>query len=118
MVKRRSVDETEILLRRLDRLATLLDAQFAIPGFKTRIGLDPIIGLIPGVGDLVTGGLSIYILMQARRLGLPRHIQARMLANIGLDAVVGSVPVLGDVFDVAFKSNRRNMKLLRRHLRR
>jgi hypothetical protein len=120
MAKRRAVDDadSEMLLRRLDRLAVLLDDRFVIPGLKVRAGLDSVIGLVPGVGDLVTGGMSVYILLQARRFGLPRHVQARMLANIGIDVAVGSIPILGDIFDVAFKSNRRNMKLLRRHLAR
>lgn len=106
------------LLKRLDRLARLLDERFVIPGTGWRMGLDDVIGLIPGIGDVVTGGMALYILLQARRLRLPRHLQARMLANIGIDALVGSVPVLGDVFDIAFKANRRNLDLLRRHLAR
>lgn len=110
--------EEQALLKRLDRLARLLDEHFIIPGTRWRMGLDGLIGLIPGIGDAVTGGMALYILLQARRLHLPRHVQARMLANIGIDALVGSVPVLGDVFDIAFKANRRNLDLLRRHLAR
>jgi hypothetical protein len=120
MARRRPINKSEpdneALLRQLDRLARLLDERFVIPGTNVRAGLDALIGLIPGVGDLVTGGLSIYILLQARRFKLPWHVQARMLANIGVDVLVGSVPIFGDVFDVAFRSNRRNMNLLRRHL--
>jgi hypothetical protein len=108
--------DDEALLRRLDGLARLLDERFAIPGTPWRIGLDGLLGFIPGVGDVVAGGLSLYLLMEARRLGLPRHLQARMLANIAADVVVGSVPVVGDLFDIAFKANRRNLKLLRDHL--
>lgn len=110
--------EEAALLRQLEQLARLLDDRFRIPGLNVPVGLDAIVGLIPGIGDLVTGGLSVYILLQARRFKLPRHVQARMLANIGLDVAVGSIPILGDVFDVAFRSNRRNMTLLRRHLAR
>lgn len=114
----KSESDNEALLRQLDRLARLLDERFVIPGTNVRAGLDALIGLIPGIGDLVTGGLSIYILLQARRFKLPWHVQTRMLANIGLDVLVGSVPILGDVFDVAFRSNRRNVSLLRQHLAR
>lgn len=110
--------DQEALLRRLERMASLLDDQFTIPGLKVRVGLDPLVGLVPGIGDLITGGFSVYLLLQARSFGLPRHVQARMLGNIAIDVAVGSIPVLGDIFDVAFKSNRRNMKLLRRHLAR
>lgn len=109
-------EDDEALLRRLDGLARLLDERFGIPGTPWRIGLDGLLGFIPGVGDVIAGGLSLYLLMEARRLGLPRHLQARMLANIAADVVVGSVPVVGDLFDVAFKANRRNLKLLREHL--
>lgn len=110
--------EEEALLRQLQRLAHLLDEQFLIPGTNFRAGLDGLVGLIPGIGDLLTGGISIYILLQARRFKLPKHVQARMLANIGIDVVFGSVPVVGDIFDVAFKSNRRNLRLLQRYLER
>lgn len=110
--------EEEALLRQLQRLARLLDEQFLIPGTNFRAGFDGLVGLIPGIGDLLTGGISIYILLQARRFKLPKHVQARMLANIGIDVVFGSVPVVGDIFDVAFKSNRRNLRLLQRHLER
>lgn len=115
MAKTERLDE-EALLKQLDRLTYLLDDQFGIPGTRWRIGIDGLIGLIPGVGDLVTGGMSLYILLQARRLNLPRHVQARMLANIATDVVIGGVPLAGDLFDFAFKSNRRNLALLRRHL--
>lgn len=112
----RPPQDDEALLRQLDRLAHLLDEQFAVPGTRWRVGLDSLIGLIPGIGDAVTTGFALYLFAQARRLGLPRHVQVRMLANIGLDALVGSVPIAGDLFDVAFKANRRNLDLLRRHL--
>jgi hypothetical protein len=115
-VNGRLPQDDEALLRRLDRLTRLLDEEFAIPGTRWRAGLDSLIGLIPGVGDVVTGGIAVYLFLQARRLRLPRHVQARMLANIGLDTLLGSIPVVGDVFDLAFKANRRNLDLLRRHL--
>src|SRR5690606_29030914 len=94
----------------------LLDTSLGIPGTKIRFGLDPLLGLIPGGGDLVSLLMSGYVLHQARRLGLPRHLMTRMIMNVGIDAVAGAVPLVGDLFDVAFKANVRNMKLIEEHL--
>lgn len=80
------------------------------------MGADSLVGLIPGLGDVMGGALSAYIIVEAARLGVPRHVLVRMVANLGVDMAVGSVPVLGDLFDVAFKANRRNMNLVERHL--
>jgi hypothetical protein len=104
-------------LRRLDALAQLLDGAFAIPGTNVRFGLDAVIGLVPGIGDLVTTALSSYIIWEARRLGLPRWKIARMIGNVALDATVGIVPLVGDLMDVAFKANRRNLRIIRDHFR-
>jgi hypothetical protein len=95
--------------------ARLLDSAFVIPGTGIRIGLDPILGLIPGLGDLVSPLYTIAILAQARTLGLPRVVQIRMILNVAIDAFIGVVPVAGDLFDVAWKANDRNMALLERH---
>lgn len=97
-------------------LARLLDDLIRIPGTNIGIGLDPIIGLIPGVGDMVGGLMSSYILIVAAREGVPASVLTRMLGNIALDSLVGVVPVLGDLFDVGMKSNRRNVDLLERYL--
>lgn len=105
-------------LQRLDRLAHLMDERFRIPGTNRRMGLDGLIGLIPGIGDLATGAISLYVVLEAWRLGASRLVIARMLANIGVDAAVGSVPLAGDLFDIAWKANRRNVALLRRQLER
>jgi hypothetical protein len=102
---------------RLDALATLLDTAFPIPGTNIRFGLDALIGLVPAVGDAITTLISLYIVREARALGVPRRIVARMLINVAIDGVVGSVPLLGDMFDIAWKANRRNMALLQKHLR-
>jgi hypothetical protein len=102
--------------RRLERLAVLLDAQFVLPGTGFRFGVDGLLGLVPGVGDAIGAGLSAWLIIEAQRLGAPKPLLARMVANLALDAAVGAVPVLGDLFDVAFKANLRNMRLLRRHL--
>lgn len=96
----------------LRRLARLLDAAVTIPGTGITIGLDAILGLIPGAGDLVGSALSGYIVIAAAKLGAPKSLLARMLANLALDSLVGSVPILGDVFDVFFRANLRNVALL------
>ena len=103
-------------LARIDALSRLLDTAFMIPGTTIRFGLDALIGLVPGIGDAVTTVMSLYIVNEARALGAPRLLIARMLANVALDGVVGAVPLVGDAFDVAFRANRRNMALLRDHL--
>jgi hypothetical protein len=103
-------------LRRIQALADLMDSRFSILG--VRFGWDSIIGLVPGIGDVATSLVSLVILGHAWRMGLPAHLKARMLANVGIDFVLGAVPLLGDVFDLAFKANRRNVRLLRRHLER
>lgn len=99
---------------RLDALATLLDMAFIIPGTKMRYGIDGMIGLIPIVGDIITTAISLWIVREARALGAPRYLVARMLANVAIDGAVGAVPLIGDAFDVAFKANVRNMRMLRR----
>ena len=102
-------------IARLDALANLLDTAFIIPGTNVRFGFDAMIGLVPGIGDAITTLISLYIVHEARELGAPRHLVARMLANVALDGVVGAVPFLGDAFDVMWRANRRNMALLRKH---
>ena len=103
-------------IARLDALANLLDTAFLVPGTNIRFGFDAMIGLIPGIGDAITTAMSLYIVHEARQLGAPRRLIARMLANVALDGVVGAVPLLGDAFDVMYRANRRNMTLLRNHL--
>lgn len=105
-------------LDRLDRLATLLDGRWRIPVIGWRFGLDAIIGLVPGLGDIAGGLISATIILRARRLGAPNHILALMAGNVLLDVAAGSIPVLGDLLDVWLKANRRNTRLLRRHLER
>ena len=103
-------------LMRITLLAKLLDSAFVIPGLNRRVGLDSIIGFVPGVGDAISAALASYIIWEARQLGLPRWKIARMAANVALDTTVGAIPVVGDVLDVFYKSNRRNLKILRDHL--
>jgi hypothetical protein len=104
-------------INRLRRLSRLLDNAIGIPGTKFRFGLDPILGLLPGGGDTVTGGLSAYIVVEAARMGLPREILWQMVVNIILDSLAGTIPVIGDLFDVGWKSNVRNIALLEKHLK-
>ncbi|HET7371062.1 MAG TPA: DUF4112 domain-containing protein [Gammaproteobacteria bacterium] len=103
-------------IRRLTRLAKLLDGQFRFPGTGWRFGLDPLIGLIPGAGDAVSAGFSLWIVIQARQLGVPTGTLARMLGNIAVDFATGLVPILGDLVDAGFKANTRNITLLERSL--
>lgn len=103
---------------RLDRMraaARLLDSRFRIPGTNIRFGLDAIVGLVPGVGDFAGAIASAYFIYEAARLGAPGPVLARMVTNVGVEALVGAVPILGDLFDVAFKANNRNMRLLEKH---
>jgi hypothetical protein len=105
-------------LAQLTRYARLLDTAFRIPGTNVRIGLDPIIGLIPGVGDWIGVGLSTWIVVRAAQLGVRRRTLARMLGNLALEATLGAVPLAGDLFDAWFRANRRNVRLLERELAR
>ena len=105
-------------IARIDRLATLLDTRVAIPFTKFRFGADSLSGLAPGVGDAVTTALALYIVYEAHRLGAPKTVLARMLGNVAVDGMVGIVPGAGDVFDVMFRANRRNVRILREHLER
>lgn len=103
-------------IKQLESLANFLDTAIALPGTNIRVGFDAVIGLIPGVGDVITTVTSLYIVHQARQLGAPTHLILRMLGNIAIDGLAGSIPFVGDVFDTFYRSNRRNMDLLRRHL--
>ena len=96
-------------------VSRLLDSAFEIPGTSYRVGLDPIIGLVPWVGDLVSPLFTIALLWQAREMALPRVVQTRMLINVAIDAIVGAIPIAGDLFDFAWKANDMNMALLERH---
>ena len=103
-------------VNKLRRISRLLDNAIPIPGTKFRFGLDPILGLLPGGGDTVTGGISAYIVVEAARMGLPREVLYKMVGNILLDSFAGTIPVLGDIFDVGWKSNVKNIELLEKHL--
>ncbi|WPJ94282.1 DUF4112 domain-containing protein [Coraliomargarita algicola] len=110
-------DEYSARLRRIEKLAYLFDARFEVPGTKIRFGWDGLIGLLPGIGDTLTLLPQLYLLYEALRLKLGMGTLFRMLLNILIDWLVGTIPVLGDLFDVAFKSNLRNAKLVAEAIR-
>lgn len=99
-------------LGRLDSLAYLLDNSIPIPGTGRRVGLDAVLGLVPGLGDVAGSALSAYIVVQAARLGAPASVIGRMVLNVGVETVIGAVPLVGDLFDAGWKANARNMRLL------
>lgn len=103
-------------IERLRAISRLLDNAFYIPGTRFRFGLDALIGLVPGVGDAIGAFFSAYVILQASRLGAPKSVLTRMIANVGIDTVVGLIPVLGDLFDVGWKANTKNMALLEQHV--
>ena len=106
----------EIALQRVARLAYWLDDRFRIPGTRRRIGIDGLLGFVPGIGDTATALIASYIVLEAARLGVPKAVLARMVANVGIDYVVGLVPLVGDLADLGWKANRRNARMLRDHL--
>ena len=99
----------------LRRVARFLDSAVIVPGTSYRIGLDPVLGLIPGLGDLISPLFGVGVLWQAYDLGVPKIVQVRMLFNVAIDAIVGAVPLFGDLFDFVWKANLRNLALLERH---
>lgn len=103
-------------LNRLRKFSRLLDNAVGIPGTKVRIGLDPILGLIPGAGDFLGTALSAYLVVEAARLGVPKETLVKMVSNIVLESAVGTIPVIGDLFDVAWKANTKNFELVEAHL--
>lgn len=103
-------------VRRMEMMAKLLDNAFVIPGTNQRVGIDAIIGLVPGVGDVVTTLLSSYVIWEARNLGVSRVAIGRMLSNLAIHATVGAIPLVGDVFDAFFRVNQRNMRIVRAQL--
>ncbi|MBW4693069.1 MAG: DUF4112 domain-containing protein [Lyngbya sp. HA4199-MV5] len=103
-------------LQRIRTVSRLLDNAIPIPGTRFRLGLDPVLGLLPGAGDFVGAALSAYIVIEAARFGLPRQALVQMVSNLVLDSIGGSLPVVGDVFDATWKANSRNLALLEAHI--
>lgn len=106
----------EAALRRVRAVSRLLDDAVRVPGTDFRVGLDPVLGVLPAAGDTVSTAISLYILAEAYRLGVPRTSIAKMVALVATDAVVGSIPVLGTVFDAFWKANRWNVGTIERHV--
>lgn len=102
--------------KRIEAMEQLLERSFVIPGTNMPVGLDSIVGLIPVVGDLIAAAMGSYLIWEAKNLGLPKWKLARMAGNIAFDTAVGAVPVLGDAFDFAFRSNTRNLRIVKKHL--
>ena len=102
-------------LANLRRLAWLIDGAFALPFTRFRFGLNSLIGLAPAAGDVILAGISLYIVNEARLLGVPAPLLARMVGNVAIETIAGAVPILGDVFDVAFKANLRNLAIIEEH---
>ncbi|MDO9561139.1 MAG: DUF4112 domain-containing protein [Bradyrhizobium sp.] len=103
-------------LARLEALSKLLDVAFVVPGTNIRYGIDGLIGLVPVFGDIITTAISLWVVREARALGAPWYLTTRMLGNVALDGVVGLVPLAGDAFDVMFRANVRNVRMLQRWL--
>ncbi|MEY4238462.1 MAG: hypothetical protein RL339_1063 [Pseudomonadota bacterium] len=102
--------------RRIEALERLLEGIIEIPGLRRKVGLDAIAGVIPVAGDLLTAAMGLYLVWEARNLGLPRWQLWRMIANIGIDTAIGAVPLAGDLFDLLYRSNTRNLRIIRGHL--
>src|SRR4051812_12616353 len=111
-----NIDAPDPRLKRVRLLAKALDNSITIPGIGRKIGLDPIIGLIPGIGDVIGAAMSGYIILEAARAEASALTLARMVVNVGIDTALGAIPALGDLFDAAWKSNTKNVALLERHL--
>ena len=110
-------DDQSRALAEVETIAWLLDNSITVPGTGgRRFGIDAVIGFVPVVGDLISGGIGLFVVWRGSRLGLPRVVVARMLANTAIDMAIGAIPVLGDAFDLWFKANTRNLGLMRRHL--
>jgi len=102
--------------RRIEMMEAVLEGLFVLPGTNRRVGLDSLVGLIPVVGDLATAAMGAWIVWEARNLGMSKWQLTRMAANVGFDTVIGAIPFAGDIFDFFYKSNSKNLRIIRRHL--
>lgn len=102
--------------RRIEMMEAVLEGLFVIPGTKRRVGMDSLIGLVPVVGDIATAAMGAWIVWEARNLGLSKWQLTRMAANVGVDTLVGTIPFAGDIFDFLYKSNTKNLRIIRKHL--
>ena len=109
-------DDPASVRQRVEAMEMLLERSISIPGFERKIGLDSIVGLVPVVGDVITAIMGCYLLWEARNLGMSKFQLTRMAGNIGFDTLVGAVPLVGDVFDFFWRSNTRNLRIIKKHL--
>lgn len=108
-------NDPQSVRRRIEAMETLLERSFRIPGINYPVGLDSIAGLVPVVGDIVTAAMGAYIVWEGRNLGMPRWKLWRMAGNVAFDTAIGAIPIAGDAFDLLFRSNTRNLKIVRKH---
>jgi len=108
--------DADLSLARLDALARIMDSAFQIPGTNIRMGVDALLGLLPGIGDAISASISSYLIWEAKQLGVSKLVLARMAGNVAIDTVIGAVPFAGDIFDVAYKANVKNIALLKKHV--
>jgi hypothetical protein len=108
--------DIELSLARLDALARVMDSAFQIPGTNIRMGVDALLGLLPGIGDAIAATISSYLIWEAKQMGVSKLVLARMAGNVAIDTVIGAVPFAGDIFDVAYKANMKNIALLKKHV--
>ena len=113
-----SASSKRAALDRIDALSKLFDTAFVLPGTNIRFGIEAVMRLVPGIGDAAASALSCYLLYEAHRLEVPSQVFARLVANVALEGIVGAVPLVGDLFDVGFRANRRNVKILKEHFER
>ena len=104
------------LRKRVEMLEMILERSFVVPGINRPVGLDAIVGLVPVVGDVITAAMGAYLIWEARNLGMPKWKILRMVGNLGVDTTLGAIPVVGDAFDFLFRSNTRNMRIIKKHL--
>lgn len=102
--------------RRVEAMEQLLEGMFVIPGTNRKVGLDSIVGLIPVVGDLITAAMGAWMIWEARNIGMSKFQLGRMAAHVGVDSLIGAVPIVGDLFDFVYKSNTKNLKIIKKHL--
>ncbi|QUT04593.1 DUF4112 domain-containing protein [Sphingobium phenoxybenzoativorans] len=109
-------NDPHAIRQRVEAMEALLEGLFVIPGTNRRVGLDSLVGLIPVIGDFVTAAMGAWIVWEAKNLGMPKWQLVRMSANVGVDTVLGAIPFVGDAFDFFFKSNTKNLRIIRKHL--
>ena len=108
--------DPQAVRQRVEAMEMLLERSFRIPGVNIPIGLDSIVGLIPVLGDVITAAMGAYMVWEARNLGMSKWQLMRMTANVGVDAALGAIPLAGDAFDLLFRSNTRNLRIIKKHL--